>query len=400
MVSHIVATRGTLNYPLSLYLDNKYVLEYTSTVVSSLTQEYQILYLSGPEGEIMNQQPLWSEPQQPHYPQKMPRLYSWYTLGGLVTLYVASCVLFTIAGGGTSNPDVSKEPVLYQSLTSAGAIALLVLHGMILLIDAPNFFTLNGKIRWRSLNNWSRIGLGFVYCGFWLMPPVYLALAIKYRWEVKRQARLPLHSIVNGYVVNQQAQQYSQVAHVPDNAARTIPSYNQQYSLPRPPRRTKVFISYSHKDASYLQRLQTHFSHYERLGRVEVWNDTKLAQGAVWHEEIRKAAAQTKVAVILVSADYLASQFIVEKELPPLLHAARTEEAIIIPIILSACAFGASQLAQFQAVNDPKKPLSSMNWDETEKIWATVARIVSDAVNAPLPAQEVIKSFPWTQRGI
>lgn len=351
----------------------------------------------------MNQQPLWSEQQQPRYPRKTPHFYSWYTLSGLVLLYLIPCVLFTVANVETGSTDISKEPAFYQSLTSAGAIVLLVLHGLILLIDTSNFVTLNGKIRWRSLNGWSRFGLGLVYCGFWIMPPIYLILAVKYRWEVRQQARLPLPPIINGYGANPQIQQYSQVTYAPqppDNAARTIPSYNQPYPTPLPPRRTKVFISYSHKDTRYLQRLQTHLAHYERLGRIEVWNDTKLSQGALWYEEIKKAAAQTKVAIILVSADYLASRFIVEKELPPLFQAARTEEAIIIPVILSACAFGASQLAPFQAVNDPKTPLSGMTWDETEKIWATVARVVSEAVHAPLPAQEVIKSFPWTQKGV
>src|SRR5438270_9912139 len=103
--------------------------------------------------------------------------------------------------------------------------------------------------------------------------------------------------------------------------------------------RSKVFISYSHKDVRYLRQLQTHLAYYERVGLIEVWDDTKLTPGAVWHEQIENALRQTKVAILLVSADFLASKFIAENELPPLLAAAQSEGAVIISVILSACAF-------------------------------------------------------------
>lgn len=163
---------------------------------------------------------------------------------------------------------------------------------------------------------------------------------------------------------------------------------------PIPYNRTKVFISYSHKDAKYLQRLQTHFAHYERMGLVDVWDDTKLPPGTLWQEEIKHVIALTRVAILLVSADFLASQFIAENELPPLLAAAQTQGATIIPVILSACAFEASSLARFQAVNNPSKPISSMNWNEKEKIWATVARIVSNAMNAQQSVARTKNSVP------
>lgn len=89
--------------------------------------------------------------------------------------------------------------------------------------------------------------------------------------------------------------------------------------------RTKVFISYSHSDVRYLKQLQTHLAYYERIGLIDVWDDTKLLPGAVWHEEIEKVIQQTKVAILLVSAAFLAPRFIAENELPPLLAAAQTE---------------------------------------------------------------------------
>jgi hypothetical protein len=103
--------------------------------------------------------------------------------------------------------------------------------------------------------------------------------------------------------------------------------------------RTNVFISYSHKDTKYLLRLQTHLTVYERNKLLDIWDDTKILGGALWHEEIQKALKQAKIAILLVSADFLASKFIAENELPPLLFAAKAGGARILPIILSPCGF-------------------------------------------------------------
>ncbi len=97
--------------------------------------------------------------------------------------------------------------------------------------------------------------------------------------------------------------------------------------------RTDVFISYSHKDVQYLERLKTHFAFDERKGSLSVWEDTRLSPGSPWRVEIEQAIKKTRIAILLVSADFLASKFIAETELPPLLAAAKTEGAIIIPVI-------------------------------------------------------------------
>lgn len=155
--------------------------------------------------------------------------------------------------------------------------------------------------------------------------------------------------------------------------------------------RSKVFISYSHKDARYLKQLQTHLAYYEQVGLIEVWDDTKLSLGAIWQEEIKNALRQTKVAILLVSAAFLASKFIVENELPPLLAAAQSEGAVILSVILSACAFEDTELAQFQAVNSPTKPLLSMSKSDKEKTWHLVAKTVKEAINSQPSIEEMSK---------
>ncbi len=97
----------------------------------------------------------------------------------------------------------------------------------------------------------------------------------------------------------------------------------------------KVFVSYSHKDQKYLERLQVHLKDLERKGIIDLWSDTKIIPGTNWREEIKRAIESATIGVLLVSADFLASQFIAEDELPPLLKVARTRGTVILPVILS-----------------------------------------------------------------
>lgn len=153
--------------------------------------------------------------------------------------------------------------------------------------------------------------------------------------------------------------------------------------------RTKVFISYSHQDADWLRRLRVHLKPLEREHRIEIWDDTRIKPGSRWREEIEQALAATKVAVLLVSADFLASDFITGDELPPLLSAAEKEGAIILPVILSPSRFDrTSSLAQFQAVNNPSKPLIGLDRSEQEAILVKVSEAIEASLNhllEPLP---------------
>jgi hypothetical protein len=153
------------------------------------------------------------------------------------------------------------------------------------------------------------------------------------------------------------------------------------YSLQeiKPDTRSKVFISYSHKDVKWLKRLQVHLKPLELDGTITCWDDTSIKPGNKWREEIEKAIASAKIAVLLISADFLASDFISTNELPSLLAAAEKEGVIIMPVVVSPCLFHlTSSLSQFQAVGLPERPLSGITRNEQEKALVKIAEAIKN----------------------
>lgn len=147
-----------------------------------------------------------------------------------------------------------------------------------------------------------------------------------------------------------------------------------------PIERNQVFISYSHADTTWLKRLQVHLRPLERAGQLELWDDTRIQPGMQWQKEITKALARTKVAVLLISADFLASDFIAKNELPPLLAVAEAEGTLILPVIVSPSRFEKTSLGQFQSVNPPSQPLISLSRTEQEAYLVKVTEAIEQAL--------------------
>ena len=102
-------------------------------------------------------------------------------------------------------------------------------------------------------------------------------------------------------------------------------------------RRTGVFVSYSHKDLRWLERLQVHLAPYVRRGDVTLWDDTKIQPGDLWQPAIQNAIERAAAFVLLVSADFLASEFIVSKELPRL-NWSRSSRNLVTALVVDSVA--------------------------------------------------------------
>lgn len=166
-------------------------------------------------------------------------------------------------------------------------------------------------------------------------------------------------------------------------SSETQPPKQPDSIIPPINNRTKVFISYSHENEEEMRRLRVHLKAAKvHNKRIEWWENTQIKPGAMWEDEIKKAIASTYIAVLLVSVDYLASEFIMKNELPPLLTAAEEDGVTILPVVLGPCPFNHTDLAHLQAVNDPSRPLSKMSKHEVDEVWNKVVETILNPDNS------------------
>lgn len=145
--------------------------------------------------------------------------------------------------------------------------------------------------------------------------------------------------------------------------------------------RNQVFISYSHEDKDWLGRLQKMLKPAMRHHNITVWDDTKIKAGTNWKEEIKAALAVAKVAVLLVSTDFLASDFITQEEVPTLLEAAKEAGLKLLWIYLRDCLYDCSDIADYQAAHDISQPLESLKTEaEQDKVLTQISQTIVKAL--------------------
>ncbi|HEU0077285.1 MAG TPA: GAF domain-containing protein [Longimicrobiaceae bacterium] len=143
---------------------------------------------------------------------------------------------------------------------------------------------------------------------------------------------------------------------------------------------TSVFISYSHHDRSWLDRLRTHLKPYARNEVLGVWDDTMIRTGDSWRDEIERALESAKVAVLLVSPEFLDSEFIAADELPPLLAASERGGTRIFWIPLSFSSYDETPIGRYQAALDPARPLDTMSAAEQNRALVDVCKALKEAL--------------------
>jgi hypothetical protein len=147
----------------------------------------------------------------------------------------------------------------------------------------------------------------------------------------------------------------------------------------------RVFISYSHLDALCLDRLLVHLQPLNRAKQIDAWSDLRIRSGDKWRDELQGNLQTAAVAVLLISADFLASDFIINNELPPLLVKAESEGLRLIPVVLKPCGYlRDSTLRNYQAINDPVRPLLGMPMIEQEFFYDKIASEIEEEIKMRL----------------
>jgi len=153
--------------------------------------------------------------------------------------------------------------------------------------------------------------------------------------------------------------------------------------------RNQIFISYSHKDKEWLDTLQVNLKPFLREMPVVAWDDTRITAGSEWEEEINRALSVTKIAVCLVSTDFITSDFIYKKELPYLLKAADAKELTVIPISVGFSAWKTTPLKSIQWANEPDKPLNDLDEADRERALVKISELIASFLaDIPIPERD------------
>lgn len=137
----------------------------------------------------------------------------------------------------------------------------------------------------------------------------------------------------------------------------------------------RVFLSYSHRDHAWLDRLRAHLAPLEQSGELQLWIDEgRLQAGHRYHDEIASAIETSSAAILLVSPDFQNSRFIRDKELPLLRRHADAGQLRLFWIPVSDCLLADQLAAVYQSGSANAAPLSSLSQSHADQALANFAR--------------------------
>jgi internalin A len=145
--------------------------------------------------------------------------------------------------------------------------------------------------------------------------------------------------------------------------------------------RENIFISYCREDGRWLQKFREMLDPVLRKEQFAIWDDTQITPGTKWQKEIENAVDSSKVALLLVSARFLASDFIIKYELP-LLKDARADGLILLWVAVSHCMYQYTDLAEDQALYDPAKALDSLPSAKLNQAMVRICKRIKEAMDS------------------
>src|SRR5258707_15888232 len=134
-----------------------------------------------------------------------------------------------------------------------------------------------------------------------------------------------------------------------------------------------IFFCYARKDETLLNKLKTHLSPLRRQGLIDVWYDRDISAGTEWEQEIKKHLNSAQIVLLLVSPDFMDSDYCYSVEMKRALERHEQGTAKVIPIILSYVQWQGEPLGELQALPTDAKPITSASWHSLNEALFDVA---------------------------
>jgi hypothetical protein len=135
---------------------------------------------------------------------------------------------------------------------------------------------------------------------------------------------------------------------------------------------TELFFSYSHEDEAYRLKLEKQLRVLVRQGVIRPWGFRKIGAGDDWKGQIDDHLSRAKVILLLVSPDFLASDYCYDIEMKRAMERHEARDALVIPVILRHCLWDKTPFAKLQALPTDGRPIK--DWPDEDAVFADIAR--------------------------
>jgi hypothetical protein len=134
----------------------------------------------------------------------------------------------------------------------------------------------------------------------------------------------------------------------------------------------EIFYSYSHKDEELRERLETHLKLLQRQGVIKGWHDRLISAGTEWAGQIDHYLESAQIILLLISADFLASDYCYDNEMKRALERHEAGEARVIPIILRPVDWASASFSKLQAL--PRDGKAVTTWSNQDEAFTQIAQ--------------------------
>ncbi len=139
----------------------------------------------------------------------------------------------------------------------------------------------------------------------------------------------------------------------------------------------KLFYSYAHEDEALRERLEVHLKLLKRQGILQDWHDRDISAGSEWAQQISAHLESADLILLLISPDFIASDYCWDIELKRAMERHEAGEACVIPIILRETDWTGAPFGKLQALPKDAKPVKS--WPDQDAAFVDIARGIRKA---------------------
>lgn len=150
-----------------------------------------------------------------------------------------------------------------------------------------------------------------------------------------------------------------------------------------------VYVSYAHEDEAMKSELEKHLTALRRSGKINLWSDKTIEAGSKWDEELTRELQRADIILLLLSSDYLSSDFLYQKEFSVALERQQAGGAAVLPIILRPCFWQETPIAKLQVLPSSGKAISE--FDPPDNAYVEIVRAIQEIANS------FVKTPKWLQ---